>query len=49
MAETSRYKDMSNEDFYSVLKQRELDESWTLSQIVEYERRGPRQFDFDIA
>lgn len=48
MAENNSYKNLSNDDFYKLLKSRESDASWTLGQIIEYQRRGSRAFDHDI-
>lgn len=47
MTESYSYKDLSNDDFYKILKSAENNSSWTLGQIIEYQRRGSRAFDYD--
>jgi hypothetical protein len=47
MAENISNKDMSNDDLYKILKSAESDASWTLGQLIEYQRRGSRAFDYD--
>ena len=47
MTENASYKALSNDDFYKALKTAEGDASWTLGQVIEYQRRGSRAFDYD--
>jgi hypothetical protein len=48
MSETSRYSSMSNEEFLKILKSKEADKSWTLGEVIEYQRRGAHAFDHDL-
>jgi hypothetical protein len=48
MGDVSRYSDMSNDEFFKILKSKEIDMSWTIGEVIEYQRRGSHAFDYDL-
>ncbi len=48
MGDVSWFNEMSDDAFYKLLKSKEHDQSWTIRELIEYEKRGSRPFDHDL-